>query len=156
MKNEVAFGYEACLRHIGNGECASLHGSRKASASYHEEMLHSSLEKIDVVPHLMMLSYGVNDIASLFFCKHHVTAPTRVIPQHMSPDRRPNSKIILYNMTVRLILAVIFIISQNINSRKISVFRLACTKTRNFHGSLGCDIILIAQLWDILWFIISI
>ena len=34
MKNEAAFGYEALLRNTEKLPCASLHRSRKASASY--------------------------------------------------------------------------------------------------------------------------
>ena len=32
MKNEVAYGYEACLRHINNEKCASLHGNEVATS----------------------------------------------------------------------------------------------------------------------------
>lgn len=45
MKNEVACGYEACLRHIGNKKRASLHGSVSECFILAKPMLHFSLKK---------------------------------------------------------------------------------------------------------------
>ena len=40
MKNEVAYGYEACLRHINNEKCASLHASVSERFIFAKQMHH--------------------------------------------------------------------------------------------------------------------